>query len=99
MSEKRNVEEPIKRWLLTHGCYFNKNHGSAFQRKGLPDIFACVNGRFVAIETKAFGKVASEHQQIHLDNIKKANGIAFVADTAEQGIEILEKIICGDIEH
>lgn len=54
-------------------------------KRGTPDIIACVNGQFVAIEVKAPGKLNTlKHlQQFQLNAINKAGGIAFAADSLD----------------
>ena len=46
---------------------------------GTPDIFACINSWFVAIELKMDGNVPTPRQKYELDGIKNARGRAFVA--------------------
>jgi Holliday junction resolvase len=52
---------------------------------GIPDIIACVNGRFVGIEVKNKGKLKnqSEQQKIHEQLIKKSGGIFILADSLD----------------
>ena len=59
-------------------------------RNGTPDILACIDGRFLAIEVKtATGKV-SVLQQIQIDRIHAAGGLALVARSWED----VEKYLC-----
>ncbi|MDC3412557.1 VRR-NUC domain-containing protein [Terrihalobacillus insolitus] len=77
--EKR-IENKIKQYLDNIGAWHIKTHGSMFSKAGTPDIIACVNGWFVAIEVKRpDGGVVSELQKYHIDAIRKAGGVAFVA--------------------
>jgi len=78
LSEKR-IENSIQRYLDSLGAYHIKNHGSVYSRAGTPDITACINGLFVAIEVKQPGGVVSPLQAAHIELIKKAGGTAFVA--------------------
>lgn len=48
-------------------------------RSGVPDILACINGRFVAIEVKAEKGRPSELQLWNIEKIKESNGIAVIA--------------------
>lgn len=43
-----------------------------------PDVLACVNGFFVAIEVKAQKGRASELQLWHKEQIRKSSGIAII---------------------
>ena len=50
--KEKAVENKIKKWLKDRNYWFFKVHGSIFQPSGIPDILACINGKFVAIEVK-----------------------------------------------
>lgn len=50
--------------------------GGQFTKAGIPDIIACVNGRFVGIEVKASGGKPSELQILNLRKIHNAGGYA-----------------------
>lgn len=77
MSEKA-FENKIKAYLKSIGAYFIKTHGDRFSRVGTPDIIACVNGQFVAVEVKAEKGKPSELQLHHIEEIKKAGGYATI---------------------
>lgn len=88
---EKKVENQIKRYLDKLGAYYLKVHGSAFQPAGTPDILACVNGRFVAIEVKrANGGVVSELQKAKLKHIKNSGGVAIVARSLDDVSTVLE---------
>lgn len=90
MSEKR-IETNIQRYLDSIGAYHIKNHGSIYSRAGTPDITACVDGRFIGIEVKQPGGRVSALQAAHIELIKQAGGVAFVAYSVEETKENLEK--------
>lgn len=48
------------------------------QRAGIPDILACVNGHFVAIEVKSSTGEPSELQKYNVRKIKESKGYAIV---------------------
>ena len=70
MAAEKQFENKIKKFLDEQGCYYIKHFANAFTKVGVPDILACVNGYFVAIEVKAPNGRPSELQ---LHNIKKIN--------------------------
>lgn len=78
MSEK-TIENKIKGYLDAIGAYHIKTHGNMFSKAGTPDIIACVNGVFVAIEVKKPGGVVSALQMANIKLINNAGGTAFVA--------------------
>lgn len=50
-----------------------------YTKSGVPDLLACVNGRFVAIEVKAPNGSPSELQKYNVKLINKCNGFAVIA--------------------
>jgi hypothetical protein len=86
------VKTAIKAWLKARGAYFTMPMGSGFGRSGTPDFLCCIQGRFVAIEAKAPGKMSntSPMQEIQLTEIHRAGGIAMVVDDVQQ-LDELEK--------
>ncbi len=91
VSEKQ-IENQIKQYLDSIGAWHIKTHGNMFSKAGTPDIVACVNGRFVAIEVKQPGGVVSALQAAHIELIKRAGGIAFVAYSVEETKKYFKKL-------
>ena len=77
LSEKM-FENRDKAFLEGEGAWFVKTWSNGVQRKGIPDILACVNGYFVGIETKADTGTPSELQLWNVEQIRRAGGFAFV---------------------
>ena len=91
MLEKK-VENKIKKWLKDKGYWYFKVHGSIYQPSGIPDILACINGKFVAIEVKrSEGGIISPLQKAQIEMIKKNGGIAGVANSMDEFLEILKE--------
>lgn len=59
---------------------------------GIPDIIACIGGRFVAFEVKTETGKLSKLQEITIDKIRKAGGLAFHVTSAAQVAAILEEM-------
>ena len=78
MVNEKLFENKIKDYLKSIDAYFIKTHGDRFSRVGTPDIIACVNGHFVAVEVKAENGKPSELQLYHLEQIRKAGGHSFL---------------------
>lgn len=83
MSKKleKHIENQIKRYLDSLGsCTWHmKVHGSMYQKAGVPDILACINGKFVGIEVKRPGGIVAPLQDWVMYEIRRAGGVAFVA--------------------
>ena len=78
MAQEKQFENKIKRYLKERGCYCVKYHGNYFSENGTPDILACVNGYFLAIEVKAENGHPSELQLVKVNAIRKAGGFAYI---------------------
>ena len=76
MGKEKSFENKVKAYLKSIGAYFIKTHGDRFSRVGTPDIIACVNGHFVAVEVKAENGKPSELQIYHIEQINIAGGYA-----------------------
>jgi len=53
-------------------------------KRGTPDILACLNGKFLAIEVKAPTGKLSPMQAVQLGRITTCGGIAFAAYSFDQ---------------
>ena len=60
-------------------------------KAGCPDILCSIDGKFVAIELKSKGKVASKIQMLNIENIRKTGGIAYIFDDLDLAIETLKR--------
>lgn len=86
------IENKIKEYLTSKGIYHFKIHGDNFVKPGLPDIVACCNGKFLAIEVKRPGakNEQSEAQKIHQRNITKSGGVYLLADNLEDVVDVVD---------
>ena len=74
----------IKKAIKANGGYIEKIGGGGFQAEGIPDLIACIDGRFYGIEGKVGKNEPSPIQIIKLRNIVKAGGRGiFVWDGCE----------------
>lgn len=78
MAAEKIFENKIKKFLDDQGCWYVKYFANRMTKSGIPDILACVNGYFVAIEVKASNGKPSELQYYHRDKIRKAWGISII---------------------
>lgn len=74
--------------LKAEGGRWVKNHGGPFTESGVSDITGCWNGRYVAIELKIPGEVPSELQKAFLDDIYYSGGLAGVACSVQEALDI-----------
>lgn len=82
----------ICRYLDSIGAWYFKPMITGFGKSGVPDIIACYQGRFIAIEAKREGKAPTPIQDRRLNEIRALKGIG-VAGTAKQVISYLNELL------
>lgn len=95
MAGEKNFENKIKKFLKDRGCWYVKYFANRNTRAGVPDILACVNGRFVAVEVKAENGKPTELQKWNVEQIKESGGIALVLYPAdwEKFVAIIDEVM------
>lgn len=83
------VVKQIRRLLSTRGAYHVKTAPPI--ESGTPDVLACVQGRFVGLEVKRPGGVATPLQRLRIEQIIEAGGVAAVVESASEA----ERILCS----
>lgn len=80
------VKQRVKKLLERLGVWYFMPVAGPFSVHGIPDFICCWDGEFVAIETKAPGKLAAltAHQKRRIDQINEAGGYAIAVDDAEE---------------
>ena len=61
--------------------------------KGLPDVWCCIHGRFLAVEIKAKGDRLSEDQKMRRDEIQRAGGTWFTAKSTDEFLAFFTKYL------
>lgn len=80
------VKEAVKKLLRKYHVWYYMPVQNGMGVVGIPDIIACLDGHFLAIETKAPGKRknVTPNQERRLKEIAWAGGTAMVVDDPEQ---------------
>lgn len=86
---EKQIQNKIIKYLNANGYYYAKIIVAS--RSGVPDIIACVQGRFVAIEVKSGGNKLTKLQQFNRDLIEQSGGIYITAYSLSDVIEALNK--------
>ena len=89
-------ESSIQRSILSYlnslpNCYAVTNHGSAWQGAGRPDIFACIDGRFVALEVKTDTGQPTKLQLHELKKWAKAGAFTSIVRSVEDVEKMFER--------
>jgi hypothetical protein len=87
-----DITRGVVDYLALIGAWSLKVHGHLGQRPGVPDVLACLRGRFVGIEVKRPGGRLSPRQIDELAAIVQAGGVALVADDVDQVIAALQRL-------
>jgi Holliday junction resolvase len=91
VSEKYITNKILKYLKSVPGCFAWKEHGGIYGTAGVPDIIACVNGRFVAFEVKTPSGRATKLQEATIKKILSAGGTAAVVRSVDEVRAVLEK--------
>ena len=94
---EKSITTAILRYLksLPH-CFCWKQHGSQFGTSGLPDIIACIGGRFVAFEVKTEVGKLTALQSATLGKIQAAGGAAYKVTSVEEVKKIIQEVHYDD---
>ena len=90
---ERDIVAAILRHLKTvPHCFAWKTHGNQYSQAGIPDIIACVGGRFVAFEVKTQSGKLTKLQEITIQRINEAKGQAFKVTSVKEVKDALERL-------
>ncbi len=86
LTPEARVKRDVKKFLAERGAWWSMPIGSGFGKSGVPDFLVCHQGRFIAIETKAPGRLKNPTamQDIQLAAIRDAGGVSVVVDDVRQ---------------
>lgn len=88
---ERKVKEAVVAVLKSNSVYYFFPPANGLGRAGIPDIIACCNGMFLAIECKAGKGTTTALQERELARIRDAGGAAFVV--RENNITDVQSVI------
>lgn len=72
-------KEKVEKWLSDNGFWYIKYWaGNGFTKEGIPDILACINGKFYGMELKGTDGKPRLLQLVKLRDIRKAGGVGVV---------------------
>lgn len=92
MAPEAKVKNRVKKILKAHGCYYFMPVQTGYGAATL-DFLICCNGTFVAIETKAPGKVPTKRQELTIKEMTEAGAIVFVIDGTGDQYESLDQAL------
>lgn len=83
--KEHNVEKDIIKAIIKKRGYVIKNQASGTTGRGRPDLSACINGQYCAIEVKRnHGTIETTvFQLVNLLQVVKAGGLAFYSKSSK----------------
>lgn len=86
------VKAKVKKLLVEMGAYHFFPMTGGFGHSGIPDIVACLQGRFIGIECKTRGNKPTALQLEQLKQISECGGLALVVNE-DSLVELKEVIV------
>lgn len=80
LTPENKVKRRVVAYLDNAGAYYFFPATGGYGKSGVPDVIACVNGRFVGIECKSGTNKPTALQRRNLDQIGHAGGYAIVVN-------------------
>ena len=85
------VKKAVRLMLDKLGAYHFMPPANGFGRAGIPDIIACMNGHFIAIECKAGKGQTTALQDRELNAVLNAGGTTYIA--RESNLDELQQLL------
>lgn len=92
MAERDIVAAILRLLRKTPNCFCWKEHGGMYGTAGIPDVIACINGRFVAFEVKTETGKLSRLQEVTLGRIRDAGGKTYMVRSAAEVAAIMKEM-------
>lgn len=84
-------KQKIKKYLDQRGAWYFCPFMAGRGKAGVPDIIACLDGHFIAVEVKRPGKKPTAIQLRRIEEIEKTMGRAFWGD-ADRVLKLLAQM-------
>lgn len=91
MQSEAAVKKAVIKIFRKHGVWYCCPATGGYGRSGIPDFLACVDGRFLAVETKFGGNKPTALQTRELAGISDAGGLAHVIN--ERNLAALDNLL------
>lgn len=90
MKESDIVKAIMKYLKAVPRCFAWKEHGGMYGTAGIPDIIACINGRFFGFEVKTESGKPTKLQEATIRKIFAAGGTAVVVRSVDEVQAVIE---------
>lgn len=93
MKEKTITNQILKHLKSCPECFAFKEHGGLYGTSGIPDIICCYRGKFVAFEVKTEQGRLSKLQEVMIERIRQAGGVAAKVTSLAEVKDILKGVV------
>ena len=87
-----SLVKKIQSYCKKNNIWCVKIWGGGYQSGGIPDLILCVDGLFVAIETKVDDNKLSCLQEYNIKKIRQSNGEAAEIRSMEEFMDLINKV-------
>ena len=94
VAEKEMVVKILRYLKTVPGCFAWKTHGGMYGTAGIPDIIACIDGRFYAFEVKTPADKTTKLQEATIRKILACGGTAVVV----RSVDDVRAVIRGSLQ-
>mgnify|MGYP001093460241 CR=1 FL=1 len=91
--KEKTITDQILKYLKAQRCFAFKEHSGMYSTAGIPDIICCYKGQFMAFEVKTEKGKLSKLQEITIERIQQAGGVAFKVTSVQEVKDILGKVL------
>ena len=82
--KESDIVKAIMRYLKSlPNCFAWKDHGGMYGTAGIPDIIACIDGKFYGFEVKTNVGKPTKLQEAIIRKINRAGGIAVIVRSVD----------------
>lgn len=78
MTPEGKVKKDVKVLFAAQNVHYTMPVSNGMGKMGQGDFIACVNGRYLSVETKADGKKMTTLQELNAEKVTAAGGVAVV---------------------
>ena len=87
-----DFKRQLRKYLDDRGIYYTNVQGGFGVAPGAPDMILCVEGHFIAFESKTYKGRQSDDQRIHQAKIEASGGKYHLVRTMAEAIAIIDDI-------
>lgn len=90
---EKKLQDKCIEYLEKRGIYYINKYGDGRTAKGAPDLYVCINGRFVCFELKVGENDLQADQKLHRIWIRRSGGLHYSPYTLSEFISIVEDLL------